>query len=159
MASLCFVLASPEGHAQWLTQEHASEFSSTKTYVSMTVSGEYFFAVRCRDAGSINALFLTPEIVDQMTMGKINQGRPELLVRFDAGPITALPVTGEAGPTDSGYFGQVGPEFLGQLRDANQRAVVALRFAGQVFHETEFNVLLADQAVADLSKNCVIPLF
>jgi hypothetical protein len=156
MRSLVFtlaMLAPGVAAAQWHYQGEDSAFGEGGLHIAAVANQLYFFGVRC-ELGQMEAVYATPEDVDDSDTLTLQMLSPEFLLRVDDNePIEALAVldsmNGKLRATT-----EVEYAFADQLRNATRRLAIAIRLGGERFHEQTFSVVGSTRTVDDMMAGC-----
>lgn len=152
---LAACLASTSTHAQWINQKTGGAFDDNPLYVALTVSHKLGFGLRCNASGPQVVFITNDESMTQDTYKLANAAEPKLRVKIDKGEIISLDATLE--DTDDGKMIAISDGNLSlyeQIRDAKKSVSVVVTVLGKNFHENQFNVRGAKEAVGKLISGC-----
>ncbi len=151
-------LASPV-FAAWEYEGQESDFGSSGQHVvaNMSEDGNYFFAFRCIGKET-QAVFLTPEVLENADLSLTKDLPFRLLFKIDGGDASNLPATVDSALRQLRVTGEnVSDEQIKFARDATKSISVAIKIGDLVVHETRISARGSTDAISKFMKACGIP--
>ncbi|MBS9476439.1 hypothetical protein [Ancylobacter radicis] len=156
LAAALLAASSLAASAQWIADKEGGAFDDDALHLALTVSGDYVFALRCRD-NTLEAVFITPERIDDPKGPEImNSLEPKLRVRVDGGEIIANDATAHEVKGTLGMVAEVDDDLFLEVMDAQSSISVVITMKGDNFHETKFNARGSTKALEEVADGCGI---
>lgn len=156
-ASVVAGLVAGAAQAQWLHQETGGAFDDNPMQLAATAigGGAYGLGLRCTSPDDLVVLFITPERIEGGLAEIMTSMSPDLLIRVDDNdPVEVKPsIEGQDGD-DLSAIAEIDVALVDEINAATRRVSVAIRLAGDLYHETEFNVRGSTAATATLMEKC-----
>jgi hypothetical protein len=123
---------------------------------NLSEDGNYFFAFRCMGK-EVQAVYLTPEILENADIEMTKDIPTRLLFKVDGGETIDLPATVDSALRQLRLTGGNVPDQQVKLaRDAIKSISVAVKIGGVVFHETRIGVRGSTSAISKFMSACGI---
>ncbi len=133
------ILTSQIASAQWAYQKQGGAFDDRPKHVIATSYNGYSFGFICKDIQSIQAVYVTTELIGNTSIDNLNSVYPELLIRVDDGEILELDTKFKDTGEYIGVISTVSKKELEQVINAKSKISVAIRVLLDPAHENKFS--------------------
>lgn len=155
LAGLLALVAVP-ALAEWAHTEQGGAFDDNPTHLAVGASGSYGFGLRCRQGGPLEAIYITPESVDDQTAEIMSAFPTSLLIRIDDDEPQEFTGSVEVPEGELGVVAEVPASLADDIEGASRRVAVAIKTVTGTFHEREFDVRGSTAAATALKEGCAL---
>ncbi len=152
------LLLNTPAYAAWEYEGQDSDFGGPGQHMALNMSddGNYVFGFRCL-GGQTQAIFLTPEILENADLEMTDNLPVRLLFKIDGGEAANLEATVDSALLQLRVTGEnVSETQIKLARDAAKSISVAIRIGELVVHETRINARGSTAAISKFMDNCGI---
>lgn len=155
MFSIAFLVSAlGAAHAQWVTDTAGGAFDDAPLQIALTAnSAGYALGLRCRDAASLEIVYITTEKADS-SIKDLNALSPILKFRTDRNEV--VEISGDVYDIDGtlAFSGEVDIEIFNSVMAAKSTVSVVLTVLSQNYHENSFRARGSTAAVSKIVKAC-----